>query len=102
VLSKCANPECFKVIRYLHQGEIFHSSPILDLQVTAADLNLPLYERFWLCTCLKHMTLISHGTHAKVLRLPFETTQTRPLPSLKSDEMKKRRPRGRSAGQNDE
>jgi hypothetical protein len=74
VLSKCANPECFKVIRYLHQGEIFHSSLFLT-RVTAADLNLSLLERFWLCTCLKHMTLISHGTDAKVKRLPFETTQ---------------------------
>lgn len=108
MLSKCANPECFEVFRYLHQGKIFHLSPTLETQATTAASNASRHERFWLCApCSKQMTLIWDGTQAKVVRLPVETGRIKPLPVLpvpKNEVTKKRRLRGRgaSAGRNDE
>lgn len=107
MLSKCANPDCFEVFRYLHQGKIFHLAPILAPQPTTKAQG-SRHERFWLCArCSKHLTLISDGTQAKLVRLPVETGHIEPpsaLPALQNEMIKKRRPRGRaaSAGRNDE
>jgi hypothetical protein len=48
MLSKCANPDCFEVFRYLHREKIFHLSPTLDPQATTAASNASRHERFWL------------------------------------------------------
>ena len=108
MLSKCANPECFEVFRYLHQGKIFYFPPTLDPQATTATLDASRHERFWLCArCSKQMTLKWDGTQAKLVRLAVETGHNKALPALpalKNEVVKKRRPRGRagSAGRNDE
>jgi hypothetical protein len=81
MLSKCANPECFEVFRYLHQGKIFHLLPMPEVHAAAEVLGPLIYERFWLCdTCSKHMTVVWGGTHAKLVRLPLETEPQEPLP----------------------
>ena len=103
MLSKCANPECSEVFRYLHQGKIFHLSPTLEAQATSAALNPSLHERFWLCAqCSKQMKLIWDGTEVKLVRLPVETGQE--SPPLRNAMIKKGRPRGRAAsgGRDDE
>jgi len=108
MLSKCANPDCFEVFRYLHQGKIFHLSPTLYPQATTAAPNASRHERFWLCArCSKQMTLTWDGNQTKLVRLPVETGQIRPLPSIqahKNEMMRRRRPRGRggTADRNDE
>jgi len=108
MLSKCANPECGEVFRYLHQGKIFHLPPTLEPQATTAAGSSPsLRERFWLCThCSKRMTLIWDGTRVKLAHLPIPTRQIEPLsaPSAPGNEMNKRRSRRRaaSAGRDDE
>jgi hypothetical protein len=49
MLSKCANPECVEVFRYLHQGKIFQLPPTCHPQATTAALNASRHERFGLC-----------------------------------------------------
>jgi hypothetical protein len=83
MLSKCANPECFEVFRYLHQGKIFYLSPTREVQAAAEVLNPLMHERFWLCdTCSKQMTVVWGGTHAKLVHLPLETEPEEPCPVL--------------------
>ena len=70
MLSKCANPACTEIFRYLHQGKIFHLTPGPTVP-RAVLLNPALDERFWLCElCSKEMTVVWNGTQAKVIRLP--------------------------------
>jgi len=70
VLSKCANPECSEVFRYLHQGKIFHLS-VPEAEASAGTSISLRHERFWLCDqCSKKMTLVWAGTQVKVIPLP--------------------------------
>lgn len=81
MLSKCANPECSAIFRYLHQGKIFYLAPTPDVQI-AMGMQCPvLHERFWLCDrCSKELTVVWVGTEAEVARLP--TKPPNPVPSL--------------------
>lgn len=99
MLSKCANPECVEVFRYLHQGKIFHLSPTHHPQTKTAALHGSRHERFWLCArCSKQMTFILDGRQAKLVRLPVESGQITPLPVLLAPKNEtKKRPRGRTA-----
>ena len=98
MLSKCANPECVEVFRYLHQGKIFHLSPTHHPQTKTAALHGSRHERFWLCArCSKQMTFILDGRQAKLVRLPVESGQITPLPALLAPRNEtKRRTRGRT------
>lgn len=70
MLSKCANPECSEQFRYLHQGRLFHLSPIPELHLHEEACR-HLYERFWLCDqCCKSLTVTWDGLQAKVIHLP--------------------------------
>jgi hypothetical protein len=71
MLSKCANPDCSEILRYLHQGRIFRLAPGGPVQIEAAAALGPLLdERFWLCnSCSKHMTVVWGGAQARVVRL---------------------------------
>jgi len=83
MLSKCANPECSEVFRYLHQGKLFHLSPTPQVQAATEVLSPLLVERFWLCDkCSKQMTVVWGGTHAKLVSLPPEAEEPEPLPLL--------------------
>jgi hypothetical protein len=71
MLSKCANPDCSEMLRYLNRGKIFRLAPSGAVQSEAAAALGPLLdERFWLCnSCSKCMTVVWGGTQARVVRL---------------------------------
>jgi hypothetical protein len=76
MLSKCANPECSAVFRYLHEGKIFHLCPTPEVQAAAEILHPQMYERFWLCEkCSKQMTVVWGGTQAKLVSLASRNGQ---------------------------
>ena len=71
MLSKCANPECSAMFRYLRQGKIFRLTPSPAVQAAARALGYQLTERFWLCDlCSQEMTIIWDGTRATIVPLP--------------------------------
>lgn len=81
MLTKCANPECSEVFRYLHEGKIFFLSPTPGLRLPAGSACPPMPERFWLCDkCSKQMTVVWGGRQAKVVSLP-PTAERGELPS---------------------
>ena len=81
MLSKCANPGCSEVFRYLHEGKVFHLSPTPKVQMAAGSASSSLHERFWLCDeCSKRMTVVWDGTQAKVVRLPLNDGPAKPFP----------------------
>jgi hypothetical protein len=64
MVSKCANPSCAAVFRYLHEGTIFH------VATTLATRQGTDRERFWLCAaCSKTMTVISQAGRVMVVPL---------------------------------
>jgi len=85
MLSKCANPECSAVLRYLHQGKLFYLAPTPDVQI-AMGMQCPLLrERFWLCDrCAKEMTVIWIGTTVEVAPLPMKAPDPVPSAARKS------------------
>lgn len=97
MLSKCANPECSEIFRYLHQGKIFYLAPTPDVQIATQMMNPEPEERFWLCSqCSKEMTLIWGGTRVKLVPLPINEV-TIPTPLAPKSGPKRRRPRARAA-----
>ncbi len=69
MVSKCANPDCSAVFRYLREGRLFHfESPISNpLRTGAGTRNTGSYECFWLCaTCSVKMTLVKNNGHVSV------------------------------------
>jgi len=103
MLSKCANPECSAVLRYLRQGKIFYLAPTPDVQI-AMGMQCPLLrERFWLCDrCSKEMTVIWSGTEAEVAPLPTKAPDPVPSAARKSGlEKIQTRSRAASAGLGD-
>ena len=107
MLSKCANPECSEIFRYLHQGKIFCLAPTPEIEVAAGMPNPVLEERFWLCErCAKEMTLIWGGAQVTLVRLPTrEAAIPQPRPPMNGIRRRRRRPRPRaratSAGRED-
>ncbi len=82
MLSKCANPECPKIFRYLYQGKIFHLDPTPEVQAVPGVSSVLLHERFWLCDqCSKEMTLLWGGTQVKLVRLPIEIDSSAGTPA---------------------
>ena len=70
MLSKCANPECSEILRYLHQGKIFYLAPTPEVEILTM-LSAKLHERFWLCSrCSRSMTLVWNGTGVSLEPLP--------------------------------
>ncbi len=103
MLSKCANPECSSVLRYLHEGKLFYLAPTPDVQI-AMGMKCPLLrERFWLCDrCSKEMTVVWSGTEAEVAPLPTKPPDLLPSRARKSGlEKIQTRSRAASAGLGD-
>lgn len=103
MLSKCANPRCSEILRYLHKGKIFCLAPTPEVQTATGKRNPALEERFWLCErCSKEMTLVWGGTQVELVHLPFKVVEL-PLPPAPKNEMRRRRPRARAvrAGRED-
>ncbi len=66
MLSKCANPECSEIFKYLHQGKIFRLAPVPEVE-PVLETTPSLHERFWLCdNCSKRMTVVCDGTQVKL------------------------------------
>src|SRR5437773_11005028 len=73
VLSKCANPDCSEIFRYLHQGKIFSLAPTPEVEAVSGEMLPALQERFWLCDeCSKKMTVVWGGTQVKLVPLPVQ------------------------------
>lgn len=97
MLSKCANPECSAVLRYLRQGKIFYLAPTPDVQIAMGIQCPTLRERFWLCDrCSKEMTMVWSGTEAQLASLPTKLPAPVPSPAHKTA-LKKMRARSRAA-----
>ena len=103
MLSKCANPECSEILRYLHQGKIFCLSPTPEVQSVTGKPIPALEERFWLCErCSKTRTLVWGGSQVKLVRLPVRAAVLSP-PLSNNNKLRKKnwRPRAASAGRED-
>jgi len=97
MLSKCTNPECSEILRYLQQGKIFCLAPTPEVQSVTGMLNPVFEERFWLCErCSQEMTLVWGGTQVKLVRRPSKAAETSP-PASKNNKMRKNRRRARTA-----
>jgi hypothetical protein len=97
MLSKCANPECNAMFRYLHAGKIFYLAPTPDIEIEMGMQHPALHERFWLCDrCAKNMTLVWGGAGVRVERLPAKVVVL-PLPAERKREIVGRRWRTRAA-----
>jgi hypothetical protein len=82
MVSKCANPQCSEIFRYLHQGRIFHLRPSPAVEAAAVGRGPVVNERFWLCdVCAKEMTVTWNGSRAEVIRLPEDGLALAPLPA---------------------
>ncbi len=60
MVSKCANPDCSAVFRYLREGQLFNFEVTKNNPSRVAGVNAARnYERYWLCpSCSVNMTLI--------------------------------------------
>jgi hypothetical protein len=103
MLSKCANPECTEIFRYLHAGKIFCLAPTPDIQIAMGMQHPELFERFWLCAeCSKKLTLVWGGTEVKVVPLPAKAVGVPPATATQHKVGGKRRKvRSASAGRED-
>lgn len=84
MLSKCANPECSEIFRYLHLGKIFYLAPTPEIELASGLPNPELHERFWLCErCSHEMTLSWDGTQVKMVRISIQAAEAplRPPPN---------------------
>jgi hypothetical protein len=103
MLSKCANPECTEIFRYLHAGKIFYLAPTPNIQIAMGMQHPELFERFWLCAqCSKQMTLVWGGTEVKVVPLPAKLAIVPRAPATKKPVGGRRsKARSASAGRED-
>ena len=87
MISKCANPACSALFRYLHEGRLF---PIEcpggpEMNASAHDgefVGAPHIVRyFWLCsTCCRTMTLVPKAREWRQFRLKLPTAAGRLQP----------------------
>jgi hypothetical protein len=70
MVSKCANPACSTIFRYLHEGRLFHLAVEYGAPEELASYETPTLESFWLCTeCSRKMTVIADPTGVLVVPL---------------------------------
>lgn len=73
MLSKCANPDCSEIFRYLHQGKVFCLAPTPEVEAVTGEFLPQFQERFWLCDeCSKKITVVWGGTQVKLEPLPAQ------------------------------
>ncbi len=60
MVSKCANPDCSAVFRYLREGRLFNFEVTKSNPLRVAGVHIARsYEHFWLCpSCSVSMTLV--------------------------------------------
>ena len=57
MMSKCANPQCSSIFRYLHDGKLFQVRAT-DRVADGAAKRTARDEFFWLCNeCCKELTI---------------------------------------------
>jgi hypothetical protein len=80
VISKCANPECAAVFRYMHEGKLFEFEvrSLPKASGKTADVTLDRetsrqVECFWLCdACASTRTLIFEPHRHQVVVIPLD------------------------------
>jgi hypothetical protein len=96
MVSKCANPTCSEVFRYLHQGKIFQLTPTPEVEAVGGGFLPSLYERFWLCDkCCREMTLVWGGNEPKLV--PLRAEPVAQPPTLEVDARQKPKKRATTA-----
>lgn len=80
MMSKCANPSCPSVFRYLREGKLFQVPAGVSARVSgskAEGIKLPVSDEFfWLCgNCSKKLT-IQVDPVIGVCTVPLEPTRT--------------------------
>ena len=85
MISKCANPDCRAVFRYLHEGKLFEfekrSLAAASVGVRGMERNAPAreIECFWLCdACAFTMTLIMDAHSHEVAIVPLQNAKGSP------------------------
>ena len=79
MVSKCANPSCSAIFRYLREGKIFHvaTGPYVPEKDYASETFTR--ERFWLCgECSTKMTVISDSSGIHVVPLQDLSEKRKP------------------------
>lgn len=79
MVSKCANPKCRAVFRYLHEGKLFEFEVRTLDELSAQEPRAEHHENltrdiecFWLCaSCALAMTLVREPHTDKVALVPF-------------------------------
>jgi hypothetical protein len=98
MLSKCANPDCSEIFRYLHQGKLFCLAPTPEVEDITGEFLQQFQERFWLCdTCSRKMTVIWGGTQMRVVPLLRQEAGVASAPNIERRDWRTRRPRAREA-----
>ncbi len=66
MLSKCVNPACSTIFRYLHEGKVFRLERG-SLQVADTGNHAHGFEYFWLCpVCSSFLTVVCEEQVVKV------------------------------------
>ncbi|MGA8867201.1 MAG: universal stress protein [Candidatus Sulfotelmatobacter sp.] len=74
MLSKCANPGCSSVFRYLHEGKLFLVTKAAVTPLTDPATDLLPTERFWLCdACSRKMRIAWDGSSVQLVGLRRNT-----------------------------
>lgn len=95
MVSKCANPSCSAIFRYLHDGIIFHAACRPARPDKPSFSGSSINERFWLCgKCSANMTIVPKGSGIQVVpredsserreRLQVCNDSIEPAPNLSS------------------
>jgi hypothetical protein len=79
MVSKCANPKCRAVFRYLHEGKLFEFEVRTIDELSGEEPGPEDHETltrdlecFWLCaSCALTMTLVRESHADKVVLVPF-------------------------------
>lgn len=59
MLSKCANPSCSSIFRYLHEGRLFHIHMKVSAKLVPGQGASRRDEFFWLCSeCCERLTIV--------------------------------------------
>ncbi len=78
MVSKCANPSCSAIFRYLREGTIFHVAAAPTRTEKNSIPGTSRHERFWLCgECSPKMTVISDNLGTHVVPLPDQPEKQR-------------------------
>lgn len=74
MLSKCANPGCSSIFRYLHEGRLFLVNKTSATTLAGGAAEFSPSERFWLCdTCSRRMRIAWDGSAIQLVGVRPQT-----------------------------